>query len=367
MSYDHVAFETPNDNLTVKSFAFANIIARTLRFNAQNLILNDFTFDSAYIGQLLISHQDTYGRINFSMDNQIFYGTTITNLYFKSIDFEKAIPDFVFSNSRIYSLTIHSSKFYGFSNDQIESVSKPLMNMKYDHFLDYEIILPLSQKKIPKQYVDSDEFSSSDELEKTVTMNITLMPNPIYITIISIISSINTTSLTENYFPINLAYSQVEEIELNSNQIKSLNAYAFHNLKQFKGRLSLINNQIEYINPYAFADLSLLKNLSLAKNSIQNLSSVHFKDLQGLTELDLSFNQINEFNNNTFKYLFNLQILHLNHNPLRFIHPTAFSSLLPLKQINLQGIDLIHFLDQQSFQWMWNIANLRVTHLLNTE
>ncbi|CAF4344698.1 unnamed protein product, partial [Rotaria magnacalcarata] len=73
------------------------------------------------------------------------------------------------------------------------------------------------------------------ESEKTVTMNVTLMANPVYITIFTIISSINAINLTENYFPNNIEYSQTEEIELSYNKINSLNAHAFRHLRQFKG------------------------------------------------------------------------------------------------------------------------------------
>ncbi len=39
--YDRLIFETSNDNLTLHSFAFANIIVRTLRFYIENLFLQD--------------------------------------------------------------------------------------------------------------------------------------------------------------------------------------------------------------------------------------------------------------------------------------------------------------------------------------
>ncbi|CAF4135656.1 unnamed protein product [Rotaria magnacalcarata] len=365
--YDHLAFETFNENLTVHRFVFSNIIARTLRFNAQYLILNDHTFDSGYVGQLAITHQDTYGRIHFEFNGQIFYGTTITNLYFKLIDFEMPINELSFSNSKIYSFLIQSSKFYGFTNQNGETVSKSLTKTQYDHFLEYDILLPINQKQISNQLLGSNDESSSMESEKTVTMNVTLMANPVYITIFTIISSINAINLTENYFPNNIEYSQTEEIELSYNKINSLNAHAFRHLRQFKGRLILRNNHIKYLHPYAFKDLLLLKNLSLAKNSIQDLSSMHFKELNQLYELDLGYNQINELNNYTFQHLYNLQILHLNHNPLEIIHSDAFSNLTQLKQIHFHGVEFIHLIDQQYLRWIWNLASLHVIHLLKTD
>jgi len=361
ISYDRLIFETFYDNLTLHRFVFADIIVRTLRFNAQNLFFNDHTFENAYIGQLAISHHDTYGRIHFENNGQIFYGTTITNLNFKLIDFQTPISEIIFSNAKIYSFLIQSSKFYGFTNKNVETISKTITKLKSDEFLDYESLLPINLTTIQ---LDSTNQSSSIESEPMITMNITY---PIYIKIYTIISSINTTNLTENYFPNNLEYNQLEEIELSSNQITSLHAHVFRHLKHFQGRLILQNNQIRYINPYALTDLYLLKNLSLANNFIQDLSSIHFQNLTQLNELDLSFNQIIQLNDKTFEYLYNLQILHLNFNPLEFIHSDAFANLTQLKQIDFQGVQFIHLIDQEYFQWILNLASLHVIHLIKTE
>ena len=363
-SYDHLAFETSNNNLTLYEFAFANIVVRTLRFNVEHLTLNDHTFDNAHIGQLAISHQNKYGHINFEFNQSIFYGTTITNLYFKFIDFHKPMSELIFSNSKIYSFLIQSSKFYGFKNSYSKLTTKNLTRIKYDHFLEYEIFLPINLKKISHHLFETSDKNLSNT---SSIMNLTSMNNSIYITILTIISSINTTNLTENFFPNNVIYSLTKEIELNFNQIESLNAYAFRHLKQFQGRLILINNKIKYLNLYSFSSLSSLKNLSLAKNFIRYLSSIHFKDLKQLYELDLSYNRIYELDKNIFKYLYNLHILYLSHNPLRFIHSNAFSNLKNLKQIHFQGVEFIHLIDQQHFQWIWNLATLRVIHLIKTE
>ncbi|CAF3410740.1 unnamed protein product [Rotaria socialis] len=57
--YDHLAFETFNDNLTVHRLVFSNIIARTLRFNAQYLILNDHRNHSNITSSSLFSYDYT--------------------------------------------------------------------------------------------------------------------------------------------------------------------------------------------------------------------------------------------------------------------------------------------------------------------
>ena len=198
-------------------------------------------------------------------------------------------------------------------------------------------------------------------------MNITSNNLPAFITIYSITSSINTTNLTDHFFPNNIEYSQTDEIELSYNYINSIDAYAFRHLQFFEGRLILTNNHIQYISPYAFADLYSINNLSLANNLIRNLSSRHFKNLNQLNALDLSFNQITQLNNNTFQYLSNIQILLLNNNPLKYIDSNVFTNLTHLKEINLQGVQLIHLTDPQYSHWIWNLANLHVNYLLNTK
>ncbi|CAF1200159.1 unnamed protein product [Adineta steineri] len=388
--YDRLAFETPNDNLTIDRYAFADIRARTVRFNVQNLFLKDHAFDNAYIGQLAIAHLDTYGTLNFELNGEVFYGTTITNIFIKSIDFQRPISEIIFSNAKIYTFNIISSKFYGFTNkkyitNQHNETNLPNKN-QHDNFLEYDFMLttrssyqtssqssPLKIRQRKKKTISHSIFeSSSDENsaqlpDQTVTVNITLINLPAYITIYTILSSINTTNLTENYFPNNFEYSQTDEIELSYNYINTINAYAFRYLQTFEGRLILTNNHIQYLSPYAFANLYLLNNLSLANNSIQNISSIHFQNLQQLYDLDLSYNQIEKLTNQTFRYLYNLHILHLNNNPLKYIDSDVFTNLTYLKEINLQGAQLIQNIDPQYSHWIWNLANLHVNYLLNTK
>ncbi|CAF2865238.1 unnamed protein product [Rotaria sp. Silwood2] len=386
--YDRLAFETSNDNLTLYRFAFADILARTLRFSVRNLFLNDHAFENAYIGQLAISYTDNYGLINFELNGQIFYGTTITNIYIKSIDFQTQISEIILSNAKVHTLLIESSKFYGFTNKKLlfshQNETNHQNNNQYDNFLEYDTMLttnllyqtssqssPLKIRRTKNKKTLRQIFETNDENsslpEQTVMINITSTPLPTFITIYTIISSINTTNLTENYFPNNLEYSQTDEIELSHNYIYSIDAYAFRHLQFFEGRLILTYNHIQYISPYAFSYLYSLNNLSLANNYIQNLSSIHFENLNQLYELDLSFNQMYHLNHDTFQYLYNLHILRLNNNPLKLIDSNVFTNLTRLKEIHLQGVPIIQLIDPQYSRWIWNLASLHVNYLLNTK
>jgi len=284
---------------------------------------------------------------------------------------------------------VHSSKFYGFTNNKLTFNQLNETNIKnenqYDNFLEYDLMSTTSssyqtssqssllkirrkkKKKISRQLFESNDENSFHLPEQTVTINITSVNLPAFITIYTILSSINTTNLTETYFPNNLEYSQTDEIELSYNYIHSIDAYAFRHLQFFEGRLLLTYNQIQYISPYAFSNLYSLNNLSLTNNYIQNLSSKHFENLYQLYELDLSSNYIYQLNNNIFQFLSNLYILRLNNNPLKFIDSNVFTNLTHLKEIHLQGVDLIHLINPQYSSWIWNLASLHVNYLLNTK
>ncbi|CAF3525468.1 unnamed protein product [Rotaria socialis] len=389
VQYDRLAFETPNDNLILDRFAFSDIRARTLRFNVRHLFLNDHAFYNAYIGQLAISCTDDYGTINLESNGQALYGATITNILVKSIDLQIQISELFFSNSVIYTLLIESSKFYGFTNKKFITRQQYETNStnenQYETFLEYDSILtpnssyqtssqssPLKIRRIRnskrgrRQISDINDEKFSLLEYTTAPINITSTPLLASVRIYTILSSINTTNLTENYFPNNFNYNQTDEITLSYNYINTIDPYAFRHLQFFEGRLILTYNHIQYLSPYAFNYLYSLNNLSLANNLIQNVSSMHFEHLNKLYELDLGFNQINQLYNNTFQYLPNLHVLRLNNNPLKFIHSNVFTSLTHLKEINLQGVQLMQLIDPQNFHWLWNLASLNVNYLSNT-
>ena len=388
--YDRLAFETPNDNLTLYPFAFADIRARTVRFDVQNLFLTDHTLDNAYIGQLAIAHTDGYGRINFEVNGQIFYGTTITNIFLKAVDFQQRISEIIFSNARVYSFIIQSSKFYGFTNRKFtiaEQNETTLKNdVEHDNFLEYDFMLTTSssyaissspssplkirrkkKKKLPRHVFETSDESSSRIPEQTIKINITAVNLPAFFNIYTILASINTSLLTEHYFPNNIDYSQTDEIELSYNFIHSIGAHAFRHLQFFEGRLILRHNQIQRIDPFAFADLHSVNNLSLANNRIQQLTKELFEHFNHLAELDLSGNQIQQLNGPVFQSLTNLNVLKLNKNPLKHIDGDLFTDLTQLKEIHLQGVDLFGSIGEQSLAWIWSLANVHAKHLLRTK
>ena len=340
--FDRLIFETSQDNLTIHRLVFADLFVRSLQFHAANLFLHAYAFDQASIGQLAISN----ARIDFQANSEIFSGTTIKNLYFKSIDFQSPISEWIFSNAKISILLIDSSKFYGFTNENRAILSTKL---KFDDLTDDDYLLP------------------SNETEQTVIMNITSSQSLTSITISTIIASINTTILTENYFPNNVDYSQMEEMELIFNRIDLLDRWVFRHLNAFRGRLILHQNHIRSMHLQTFDGLFHVKNLSLAKNALSSLSSRHFQDLEQLIELDLSVNQLKQVDNSTFVHLIHLEKLSLNFNPLESIHPESFIHLRQLKEIHLQGIPVLQWITRRDVHWLWNLASLHVPDLIKNE
>ena len=307
ISFDRLIFETTYDNLTLTNSILANLNTRILRFHVENLFLQKTIFKNATIGQLLITNDNAYAGINFDNSNSSFSHSIIDKLELKSIDFQNPIVESIFSNSIIQTLTIQSSKFYGFHHS------------------------------------NSSKFS---------------------LKIFSIISSLNLTNLTDNYLPQNLEQSQFEQINFLDNQISHLNAFVFHSFERFTGKLNLENNRILSIDSNAFRRLFSIKILSLKKNLFKQIPKKLFIDCQQLTNLDLSFNQLNSFEKNLFDNLEQLEILILNHNPIEFIHSETFLNLKQLKQIHFEHV---HILQQDSISWLWNLANSNVIHLLKTE
>ena len=375
--YDRLAFETPNDNLTLYPFSFADVRARTIRFDVQSLLLTDRGFDNAYIGQLAISRSSYYGSINFQINGQIFYGATVTNIFFKFMNFHHPISEILFSNARIYSVTIQSSKFYGFTNKLLAKNEKNRStnenSREYEHFLDYDGVLSASTsnstanslkirwkklKRLRRQAQDVSDDSSSSLPEQTIHMNISAINLPATITILTILASINTTRMNDNYFPNNVDYSQTDLIELSYNRILSIGANAFRHLQFFEGQLILRHNQIEDLDHFAFSYLNSLHNLSLSHNSIREISAEHFENLTQLVELDLRANDLNYLNGSIFKYLANLQVLFLNENPLKYLSKNLFNHLTRLKEIHLEHVNLFQSISESSMSWILNLAIL---------
>lgn len=352
--YDRLTFETSNDNITVHRLAFVDVIARTLRFIMEHIFLHDHAFAHTYLGQLLITQSNALGgKVFFQSDGEIFFGSTITNLFFNSVDFQRRLSESIFSNARIYALLIQSSNFYGFSTDPVEWSSKNATVVAHPTFLDYDS--------------SPDTKSSSMESDETVQIKITFNHQPIVIHIFTIVSSINTSQLTEEYFLQFLEYNQTEEIRLSKNRIQSLDAHVFRRLRTFRGRLILDQNQIEHLHPNALLDLVALRNLSLTGNLLEHLSAEHFQHLSELEELDLSFNRLRQLTDQTFQSLANLRVLHLNDNPLERIDSDTFANLSRLKEIHLRHVKLIHFDGSTELRWIWNLADLHASQPLNTK
>lgn len=340
ISYDRLIIETSNDNLTFHRSVFADLIVRSLQIHAPIIFFRTHTFDQASIGQLAISN----ARIEFTNHTEIFSDTKITNLYFKSIDFQHPISEWIFSTADIHILLIESSKFYGYTN------TNRLLGLTL------------------KSNDDDDDDHSINDTEQTVRMNITSSNSLTRISIYTIISSINTTILTENYFPNNLDYKHMKEMELIFNHIDLLDRYVFRNLVDFSGRLILHHNQIRSIHLESFDHLFHLKNLSLAKNTLSHLSSRHFQDLEQLIDLNLSFNQFTQFDNTTFEHLSHLERLSLSYNPIEYLHPETFIHLKQLREIHFQGIPFMQWITRENIHWLWNLANLhRSSSLIKTE
>jgi hypothetical protein len=327
IAYERLTFDTPHDYLIVHRRTFAGLNARTLRFNVEHLVLHENPFHRASIGELFISHQDSYGSIKFDSNRVIFYQTTITSLVFQSIDFRLSMSESIFFQTRIYAFQIQSSIFVGFARWNSSQMS-----------------------------IESDEaLAMSDTFDNRQTLSMTIY---------SIISSINTSHLTDEYLPQHVDYSGTDEIRLTNNHIRTVDEHAFRYCKNFRGRLILTHNHIEYLHDESFNDLNALTYLSLANNILEDLSWPYFQYFKHLIELDLSNNRIQRIHNGTFQSLIHLRILRLNFNPLKSLDSNVFASLTNLKEIYFHR-GQVHQIDQHnSIDWLWNLAFIHVRSTL---
>lgn len=107
-------------------------------------------------------------------------------------------------------------------------------------------------------------------------------------------------------------YPNLEELDLRSNRIRTIDSEAFAELPKLKV-LKLSRNWLSEIKPNAFAGMSNLKELDLSFNYLFTLPEGAFAGLVGLEELDLKANRLRDLPKD-FSQLEKLGILQLQLN-----------------------------------------------------
>ncbi|CAF0798983.1 unnamed protein product, partial [Brachionus calyciflorus] len=141
-------------------------------------------------------------------------------------------------------------------------------------------------------------------------------------------------------------WNQLSVLELNSELFKNLVQLHLmcHNLTQIDNcfrnvincltleELHLQSNQIKFLSPNCFEDLKNLKKLNLSKNEIKRISQC-FNGLENLEVLDISMNLIEKLEVNSFKEMKNLKMLNLSFNKLESLDFVFIKSLTKLNDL----------------------------------
>nr|AIO08255.1 variable lymphocyte receptor C [Petromyzon marinus] len=155
--------------------------------------------------------------------------------------------------------------------------------------------------------------------------------------------------------------ASTERLQLDFNQLASIDAKAFHGLRhltflsitnnpqlqslpvgvfdQLKNlnELRLDSNKLQTLPSGVFDQLTELGTLSLLNNQLKSLPPRVFDSLTKLTRLDLQGNQLQSIPKGVFDRLTNLQELRLYNNQLQSVPDGAFDSLAQLSDLQLDN------------------------------
>nr|AIO08198.1 variable lymphocyte receptor C [Petromyzon marinus] len=131
--------------------------------------------------------------------------------------------------------------------------------------------------------------------------------------------------------------ASTERLELQYNQLASIDAKAFQGLRHLTF-LSITNNpQLQTLPVGVFDRLTQLDKLYLGQNQLKSLPERVFDRLTKLTYLTLDNNQLQSVPHGAFDTLTNLQTLYLRDNKLQSVPDGAFDSLAKVEILQLHN------------------------------
>ena len=133
--------------------------------------------------------------------------------------------------------------------------------------------------------------------------------------------------------------SRLQVLEIDENDISSLQAGLFHGLELLQ-KVFLKRNGLESIDEDLFDEHPLLDQLELNHNSLTNIPEGLFEGLSGLLQLNVSYNSLTNLPDGLFSGLYNLTDLYLNHNSLERVQEGLFDDLTKLDELKLNNNEL---------------------------
>ena len=130
------------------------------------------------------------------------------------------------------------------------------------------------------------------------------------------------------------------EISVTSNQIDTIAADAFHDLKQLK-TLKLRLNRLTKVHAAWWTQMPLLEELDLGYNSLANIPDDAFEGLNQLKELDMDDTSLTTVNAAWWRGMPSLETLWLRDNTFRLLADGAFNGLKQLKKLEIGSTQLL--------------------------
>nr|AIO08223.1 variable lymphocyte receptor C [Petromyzon marinus] len=131
--------------------------------------------------------------------------------------------------------------------------------------------------------------------------------------------------------------ASTERLQLDFNQLASIDAKAFWGLSNLTYLTITSNNQLQTLPAGVFDQLTELGTLGLQSNQLKSLPERVFDKLTKLTLLDLYNNQLQSIPKGAFDKLTNLQTLELSTNQLQSVPHGAFDKLTNLQTLDLRN------------------------------
>lgn len=176
---------------------------------------------------------------------------------------------------------------------------------------------------------------------------------------------IENKNFTENNLNMFANAKHLEKLDLSFNTtLIQIKKQIFQNLACLV-ELNMESNQIDTLEPEAFANLKKLKVLNLKHNNLGRISKELFRTNHHLEELDLSHNQIKELPINLLLGLKSLRRLNLSHNQVSTLRRGVLTNGRHLRELDLSS-NRLERLQPDCFSGLTRLKKLNLSHNMIT-
>ena len=155
-------------------------------------------------------------------------------------------------------------------------------------------------------------------------------------------------------------FLNLEHLDMSYNNISAIESKSFEPLKNLR-ILKLQGNHLSELPDSIFEKNQILEELVLSHNPLKVLHEEWFESLRNLRILDLSQTLLYSIRPETLHHLNRLDLLDLSGNLFTSVPTDGLKSVSSLRKLILNN-NPIRFLDETSFEHLWNIEELEVCH-----